>query len=96
MAKADATPGKGHNSGPRNGDEDPNLKLFFERIGRLDEERQGIADDIKDVFAEAKASGYDTKAMRRAYRLWKMVPSDRVAQMAVDEAYNRALGLDLV
>ena len=48
------------------------LRLFIERIERLEEEKKGIADDIKDVYAEAKANGYDTKTMRAIVRLRKM------------------------
>ena len=45
------------------------LRLFIERIERLEEEKKGIADDIRDVYAEAKANGYDTKIMRMIVRL---------------------------
>ena len=48
------------------------LRLFIERIERLEEEKKGIADDVKDVYAEAKANGYDTKTMRMIVRLRKM------------------------
>ena len=48
------------------------LRLFIERIERLEEEKKGIADDIKDVYAEAKSNGYDTKTMRTIVRLRRM------------------------
>ena len=48
------------------------LRLFIERIERLEEEKKGITDDIRDVYAEAKANGYDTKIMRKIDRLRKM------------------------
>ena len=48
------------------------LRLLIERIERLEEEKKGIADDVRDVYAEAKASGYDTKTMRAIVRLRKM------------------------
>jgi uncharacterized protein (UPF0335 family) len=48
------------------------LRLFIERIERLEEEKKGIADDIRDVYAEAKANGYDPKIMRLMVRLRKM------------------------
>ena len=48
------------------------LRLFIERIERLEEEKKGIADDVKDVYAEAKSNGYDTKTMRAIVRLRKM------------------------
>ena len=53
------------------------LRLFIERIERLEEEKKGIADDIRDVYAEAKANGYDTKTMRGIVRLRKMEQQDR-------------------
>ena len=78
----------GHNSG---GDR---LRLFIERIERLAEEKKGIADDIRDVFAEAKANGYDAKIMREAIRLRKMEANDRAEYEAVLDTYKSALGLD--
>ena len=60
--------GIGHNSQV----EDEGLLQLFERIERLEEEKKGIADDIKEVFSEAKARGYDTKIMRQILRLRKM------------------------
>ena len=48
------------------------LRLFIERIERLEEEKKGIADDVKDVYAEAKANGYDTKTMRKIVGLRRM------------------------
>ena len=56
---------------------DDRLRLLIERIERLTEEAKGIADDIKDVYAEAKAVGYDTKIMREVIRLRAMKPADR-------------------
>ena len=53
------------------------LRLFIERIERLEEEKKGIADDIRDVYAEAKSTGYDAKIMRQIVRLRKMEPHDR-------------------
>ena len=48
------------------------LRLFIERIERLEEEKKGIADDVKDVYAEAKSTGYDTRTMRSIVRLRRM------------------------
>ena len=48
------------------------LRLFIERIERLEEEKKGIADDVKDVYAEAKANGYDTKTMRKVVALRRL------------------------
>lgn len=73
---------------------DDRLRLLIERIERLEEEKKGIADDIKDVYAEAKAVGYETKMMRQLIRLRKLRPDDRKAQELILETYKAALGLD--
>ena len=83
---------KGHNSKAS----DDRLKLLIERIERLNEEKEGIADDIKDVFAEAKAVGYDTKIMREIIRLRKMKPDDLREFEAVLDTYKTALGMGYV
>ena len=83
-------PAEGHNSA------DDRLRLLVERIERLEEEKKGIADDIRDVYAEAKAVGYDPKIMRQIVRLRKMAPDDRKEQQALIETYATALGLDLL
>ena len=72
---------------------DDRLRLLIERIERLAEEKQGIADDIKDVYGEAKAVGYDVKIIRQIVRLRKMKPDDRAEMQAVLDAYCAALGL---
>lgn len=77
-----------------NGDADERLRLLVERIERLDEERKGIGDDIKDVYAEAKATGYDTKAIKQVIRLRKMNPDDRKEQEAILQTYCASLGID--
>ena len=69
------------------------LRLFIERIERLEEEKKGVADDIKDVYGEAKANGYDTKTMRAIVRLRKMETHARQEQDALLETYRNALGL---
>lgn len=69
------------------------LRLFIERIERLEQEKKGIADDVKDVYAEAKATGYDTKVMRLVIRLRAMETHTRQEQDAVLETYRSALGL---
>lgn len=83
---------KGHNSKAS----DDRLKLLIERIERLNEEKKGIADDIKAVFAEAKAVGYDTKIMREIIRLRKMKPDDLREFEAVLDTYKTALGMGYV
>ena len=72
---------------------DDRLRLLIERIERLEEEKKGTADDIRDVYAEAKAVGYDSKIMRQIVRLRKMKPNDREEQEMVLETYKNALGM---
>lgn len=67
------------------------LRRFIERIERLEEEKKGIADDIKDVYGEAKAMGYDPKIMRQVVRLRKMNRDDRQEQEALLDTYLLAL-----
>ena len=69
------------------------LRLLIERIERLEEEKKAMADDIRDVYAEAKARGYDTKTMRAIVRLRKMETHDRQEADALLETYRAALGL---
>lgn len=71
------------------------LRAFVERIERLEEEKKAIADDVKDVYAEAKANGYDTKILRQVVRLRKQEPSERAEQEAVLDLYLQALGMRL-
>ena len=72
---------------------DDRLRLLIERIERLEEEKKGIADDIRDVYSEAKAVGYDTKIMRQIVRLRKMNSSDRQEMEMILDTYKAALGL---
>ena len=69
------------------------LRLFIERIERLEEEKKGIADDIRDVNAEAKGQGYDSKTMRAIVRLRKMEKDARDEADALLETYRTALGI---
>lgn len=69
------------------------LRLFIERIERLEEEKKGIADDIKDVYGEAKATGFDTKAMRSVIRLRKMEKHHREEAEMILDTYLKALGM---
>ncbi len=77
-----------------NGDASGALRLLIERIERLEEEKKDIADDIRDVFAEAKAQGYDVKTMRSVIRLRKMEKNARQEAEALLETYKAALGID--
>ncbi len=72
---------------------DDRLRLLIERIERLEEEKKGIADDVRDVYAEAKAVGYDTKIMRQVIRLRAMKPDERSEQETILEMYKAALGI---
>ena len=69
------------------------LRLLIERIERLEEEKKAIGDDVKDVYGEAKARGYDTKTMRSIVRLRKMEKHVREEAEALLETYKAALGL---
>lgn len=69
------------------------LRLLIERIERLEEEKRGITDDIKDVYLEAKSTGYDTKTIRAIVRLRKMENHHRQEAEALLETYKAALGL---
>lgn len=69
------------------------LRLLIERIERLEEEKRGISDDIKDVYAEAKATGFDVKTMRQIVRLRQMEKHHREEAQALLETYCAALGL---
>lgn len=71
------------------------LKLFIERIETLEEEKRGIADDIKGVYAEAKSNGYDVKTMRTIVRLRRMDTNARAEMEALLETYKSALGLEV-
>ena len=69
------------------------LRLFIERVERLEEEKRGIADDVKDVYAEAKSNGYDPKIMRMVVRLRRMETHSRQEQDAILETYRNAIGI---
>ena len=69
------------------------LRQFIERIERLEEEKQGFADDIKDVYAEAKSIGFDGKTIRGIVKLRKMEAHHRQEADALMETYRQALGL---
>jgi uncharacterized protein (UPF0335 family) len=69
------------------------LKQFIERIERLEEEKAGIAGDIKDVFAELKGRGFDSKAVRQILRIRKKDHAERQEEEAILELYMQALGM---
>lgn len=83
-------PDIGHNSVAED------LRLFIERIERLEEEKKGMADDIRDTYSEAKSNGWDPKTMRRIIAIRKLEPDKRKEAQYLFETYARAIGLDLI
>ena len=69
------------------------LRSFIERIERLEEEKKALADDIREVFAEAKGTGFDVKAMRAILKLRKMDKADYQEQEYMIDLYKHALGM---
>lgn len=69
------------------------LRAFIERIERLEEEKKTIADDIKDVYGEAKAMGYDTKIMKKVIALRKKDDQERMEEDLILDTYLQALGM---
>jgi uncharacterized protein (UPF0335 family) len=93
-------PGVGHNSGavaPKKGKAGgiaaDQLKAYIERIERLEEEKKSFADDIRDVYAEAKGNGFDVKALRTIIRLRKQDVNERKEAEAIVDTYMHALGM---
>lgn len=82
--------GVGHNSQRFAKDQ---LKAIAERIERLEEEKQTFSDDIRDVYKEAKANGFDVKALRAIVRLRKQDPQKRAEEAAILDTYKAALGM---
>ncbi len=80
---------------PSNGDsvDGGQLRAFIERVERMEAEKDSITADIKEIFAEAKGNGYDTKIMRRVVRLRKQDANERMEQEALLELYMSALGM---
>ena len=70
------------------------LRQFIERIERLEEERKGIGGDIREVYSEAKALGFDPKIMRQIVKLRKMDNSELQEQEALLDTYKHALGME--
>jgi uncharacterized protein (UPF0335 family) len=69
------------------------LRSIVERVERLEEEKKAIGDDIRDVYAEAKANGFDTKALRAVVKLRKMEAAERMENEAILDLYMSALGM---
>ena len=68
------------------------LRAFIERIERLEEEKRALADDIKDVYAEAKGNGFDTRIMRKVISLRRMDRDKRIEEETILDLYLNALG----
>ena len=86
----------GHNSGDTNMTNDTaadELRLLIERVERLEEEKRGMSEDIKDVYAEAKSRGFDPKIMRECVKLRRMEKDARDERQALLETYGTQLGL---
>lgn len=86
-------PGVGHNSAA--GIAADRLRSLIERIERLEEEKANIAGDIREIYAEAKGSGFDPKTMRQIIKLRKIDANDRQEQFTLLELYGRALNIDI-
>ncbi len=85
----EAPAGTGHNSCFAAGQ----LKSLIERVERLEEEKAALAEDIKEVYSEAKSTGFDTKLMRRVVQLRKMDEKERLEAAAILDLYMGALGM---
>lgn len=70
------------------------LRSYIERIERLEEEKQALMADIKDVFAEAKGNGFDVKIMKEILKMRKLDKDDLAEQETLLDLYKRALGMD--
>lgn len=91
------TEGIGHNSGDTQdvgGVSGQRLKAYLDRIERMEEEKSALAEDIKEIFAEAKGTGFDVKTMRKLVRLRKMDSEKRREEEELLELYKAAVGLD--
>ena len=69
------------------------LRAFVERIERMEEEKKAIADDIKEIYSEAKGNGFDTKVLRQIIRIRKQDHAERMEQEAILDLYMSALGM---
>lgn len=69
------------------------LKSFIERIERLEEEKRALAEDVKEIYSEAKGAGFDVKIIRQIVRIRKMDEDDRDEQEALLDTYLRAIGM---
>jgi uncharacterized protein (UPF0335 family) len=70
------------------------LRSFLERVERLEDEKAALSADVREVYAEAKSAGFDTKIMRQVLKLRKMDLADRQEQAHLLELYKRAVGIE--
>ncbi|MCW2248276.1 uncharacterized protein (UPF0335 family) [Azospirillum fermentarium] len=91
--------GIGHNSGAKPNDVGgiaaDRLRSFVDRVERLEEEKKGLQDDIREVYSEAKGTGFDVRLLREIIRLRRMDKADRQEREAVLALYKEALGMDV-
>jgi len=81
-------PGVGHNAVAKD-----QIRAIIERVERMEEEKKTISDDIRDVYAEAKGNGLDTKALRTIVRMRKQDANERAEQEAILDMYLHAMGM---
>lgn len=102
VTEQELAPGAGHNSGKKEVSQDEiraggvaveRLRSIVERIERLEEERKAIASDIKDIYAEAKSAGFDTKVLRELIKIRKREAAEVEEQETMLDVYRRALGM---
>ena len=79
---------------PKKGETDARLRSFIERVERLESEKAELAEDIKEIYGEAKVNGYDPKIMRKIVRMRKMDVEKRREEEALIEVYRLAVGMD--
>lgn len=85
--------GIGHNSANYGGITGSHLRQFIERLERLEEDKKAVSEDMKEVFGEAKANGFDVKILRKILSIRKMDAADREEQEALIDLYMQALGM---
>lgn len=94
MPKKDTTPTTGHNSSSNLAGAE--LRQFIERWEKLESEKRDIAESQKEVMAEAKGRGYDTKIIRKVIAERKRDPDDVAEEEALTDLYRAALGMDVM
>jgi uncharacterized protein (UPF0335 family) len=91
--ETEEAPKPGHNSEAAHVFAKDQLKAFVERVERLASEKDELASDIKDVYAEAKGNGFDVRALRTVVRLRRQDANERAEQEAIVDTYKSALGM---